>query len=183
MARKDKRIAAATAYIDSRWCRTIKLERLPALQVDNPLQCPTTQNRILRACGITHVLLTFSEREFIAPAEVQNIANIEVGQAIVSMDSYSRNIGPSVCVPRKIIQQIQRVRTNFGIRVRSQEVKAARKFFLNIGLQSMVVAASRGLRVTRAFCEIWKGQAALRSWQWAARQARVQDRTIERYTR
>src|SRR5207248_11413968 len=97
------------------------------------------------------------------------------------MDSYSRNIGPSVCVPRQIIQQIQRVRTNFGIRVRSQEVKAARKFFLNIGLQSMVVAPSRGLRVPRAFFEIWKRQPAIRSFFPAARYARSERWPIAPY--
>ena len=72
-------------------------ERLPALQSQDPVGGPASENSVGDST-VVHEHLVFSERQFIAAAEVNHLADIEVGQSVVELWTQARNSNrPGAC--------------------------------------------------------------------------------------
>ena len=69
---------------------------LAALKRENPVNAPSANNGICQAARVMHEFLVFPERQHIAAADVEDIPNIEVGQAPIEPRTEARDVGCAV---------------------------------------------------------------------------------------
>ena len=66
-------------------------DRLAALDGGAPDNAPPSGQAVRNPSGIGHVALALAERKFVTAAEVEDIPNIELAQAVITLDSETRN--------------------------------------------------------------------------------------------
>src|SRR5581483_5967478 len=143
-----------------------QLEGLSALQSRGPYDCPSTKQRVRCAARVAHELLAFPKRQFVLATEVNNVADIEIRQSVVGVDSHAGYVGCTIApLVSEAVQQIVGVRANLRIRVGKQEAQTIAKFLLHVGLQAVIVATSFGDRVAGALGKVWEREATQGCWQ------------------
>ena len=105
---RHKEIIAA-----SRGCGAVgatKGDWLASLKSGDPLNAPTADKLVRSARSARHEFLAFAERELIATAQVEDVADIERSQAAIVLNPDTRNVGSPIASEASAVQQIAGVR-------------------------------------------------------------------------
>src|SRR5229473_6485452 len=84
-------IEIATAKVRCRSAGAGKGDRLSTLERCAPHDAPASDGLVCKATGIRHEVLALAEWKLVTAAEMENIANIKIRQAIVKSHSETRN--------------------------------------------------------------------------------------------
>src|SRR5580698_1773917 len=114
-------------------------ERLPALQGQDPLGGPVSEEQVGKA-AVVHELPVFSEWQLVAAAEVNDLADIEIRQSVVELWTQARNSISAERVRVGAIQQIAAIGHGLRPGICEQEGKALRSLLLKGGLQAVIRA-------------------------------------------
>src|SRR5437588_1809 len=128
---------------------------LTALQRGDPLCTPPPDDLVGDAAAVGHKLLALAERQLVAAAEMEHVADVEVRQLVVLLDPEPGNVRRAVAdIVTTAVQQIAGVGHGPRPRVTSQEVQAAFELLLDARLQTVVVATTFCLCLTAVTSEV-----------------------------
>ena len=71
---------------------------LASLEGGTPMDAPAADQLVREAAGVAHEALALTEGKLIAAAEVEDIANVEVSQTIVGLDSEAGNARSAIAI-------------------------------------------------------------------------------------
>ncbi len=159
---------------------TTEGNRLATLKGSDPVDAPPSDDCSSSSfAGVGKELLIFAERKLVPAAEVEYVADIEIGQTPIKTGTKTRYVRRTVPGDTAAIQQVAGIGKRLGPGVGDKELQPVRELLFKLGLQAVVVAASDGLLVTRTMPEIRKWRTCSPppiSLQYSRRQARLQSR-------
>src|SRR5262249_12871437 len=99
---------------------------------------------------------------------MENMANVEVRQAVIGLNSEARDTRSAIAVDvaggivsRAAIEQIVSIAERLGEGVGEEEIQTVGELLLDLGLESMIVAVAFGRGVTRIAPEVRKRHAGI----------------------
>src|ERR1700687_859732 len=148
----------AAAKVRRRTAGAAKSDGLAALECSTPYDVPSSDRLVCKARGARHEALTLAEGQLVTAAEMENVANIEIRQAIVKGHSETGNVRRAETnIPNApSVEQVAGVGHGLGPRVGKQEVQPTGELLFDLSLQRMVSAHTRGRRVAGIKSEIRK---------------------------
>src|SRR5262250_2943204 len=91
---------------------------------------------------------------------MQDVSDIEIRQAVISMDSDSRDVRGSIAVAGESVQQVQSIGTDLRPGVRREKAQPVLELLLRARLEPMVITASPVGGQTRALSKVRERQPA-----------------------
>jgi hypothetical protein len=82
----EESVAAKTG---GRFINTVNGERLAILQSENPIRLPSSQYRVYDSAAVGQIAPPDSYGQLIGAAQMKNFGDIEVTQAVISLDTES----------------------------------------------------------------------------------------------
>src|SRR5438309_7569647 len=114
-------VESAAAEVRRRVAGTRDRDRLATLQCGTPDDAPTSNRLVREPAGAGHEVLAFAERQLVTTAEMEDVAHVEVRQAIVERHSEARHPGRAVARNAASVEQVTRIRHRLGIRISEKE--------------------------------------------------------------
>ena len=139
-------------------CWTGKTNRLTALKRRNPVDRPTAKRRVGNPTGVKESLI-LTERKLIPAAEMEDLAEVEIGKTPIETGTKPWHPGSPVPACAAAVQQIAGIGKRLRPRVGQEVRQPVRELLFQLGLQAVVGADSDGPLVTRVLPEVreWDG--------------------------
>src|SRR5215813_433462 len=118
-------IQGAAARALSRARGAAQTDGLTALERAAPVDAPSTNDLVLDASRVGHVLPALTERQLITTADVHDVTDVERCQAIVSLDASSWDVRCAITRDAAAIEEVARIGQSLREGVGLEEVQTA----------------------------------------------------------
>src|SRR4029077_19125745 len=138
----EQSVAAKTR---SRLINAVNGKRLTVLERENPVGFPASQYGVDSLPAVGEITFPGADRQFIGAAEMENLGDIEVAEAVISLNTESGE-QRSAIGKRSFVQHVHGIRAALCPREVCENLQARAQPALVVELQRMVVTIPRETR-------------------------------------